>query len=291
MVDLFAGATSGLIAALICHPFDTVRTQTACAPNLLGANVFAATWKIYKAHGAGSLFRGFPAVAAFTTPANALYFDMYARTGTYLRAQRPPLPDYTIDLISGIVANLSGLAIWVPQDVIKSCQQVTTNEGEYRSATQTARTIVRSEGITGLWRGLGASVLLYTPLCGLFFVFYEESKRLMARIHHKPTSALSTPERFFAGLGAATMAAILTTPIDVARTRLQVRGATTWVQKESNSTIPILRALFRGKGLVTVLQCMPSRILAVAPNFALTITLWESMRAVGCRISECFDVN
>jgi solute carrier family 25 folate transporter 32 len=48
---------------------------------------------------------------------------------------------------------------------------------EYRGVVGTARIIWREEGLRGLYRGLGPTVVGYLPTWAVYFTIYEKSKR------------------------------------------------------------------------------------------------------------------
>ena len=81
--------------------------------------------------------------------------------------------------MAATLANLAALVLWVPQDVIKERQQVLqTGSGasKYRTVFSAAGAVIREGGWQGFYRGFATSATLYTPLCVLYWVFYEDFK-------------------------------------------------------------------------------------------------------------------
>ena len=98
------------------------------------------------------------------------------------------------------------------------------------------------EGLTGLYKGYGATVLSFGPFSGLYFMFYEKIKlwlgywnvysavmkldKVDQSLLEKPMSEFPqwTQLGFFQAMGASCVAgvasAILTNPLDLAKLRL-----------------------------------------------------------------------
>jgi len=66
--------------------------------------------------------------------------------------------------------------VFVPVDVIKERLQVQSQLGRtnYKGSMDALGTIVRHEGIIGLYKGFNATLLSFGPFSALYFLFYEE---------------------------------------------------------------------------------------------------------------------
>lgn len=62
--------------------------------------------------------------------------------------------------------------------------QVIDDKVVYRSFTQAVRSVVQSEGVVGLYRGLVPAIVASSGSWGGYFFFYESSKR--RKLSHKP---------------------------------------------------------------------------------------------------------
>ncbi|PNG99010.1 Solute carrier family 25 member 38, partial [Tetrabaena socialis] len=76
---------------------------------------------------------------------------------------------------------------------------------------------MRTEGVRGLFRGLGPTVLINAPYSGLYYMFYTRLKEALAE-EGRPQAAIN----FASGVVAAVAATLLTQPADVVRTRMQL---------------------------------------------------------------------
>jgi hypothetical protein len=78
-----------------------------------------------------------------------------------------------------MVAEACSCSVFVPTDVIKERLQVqgSTSPYKYRGSFDALRQIVAQEGLRGLYKGYGASMLSFGPFSALYFAFYESLKR------------------------------------------------------------------------------------------------------------------
>jgi solute carrier family 25 iron transporter 28/37 len=213
-------------------------------------------------------------VALFTVPAHALYFGGYEASK---RALLPLLgddaPPAVAHFASGVVADVFGALLWCPQDVVKQKLQVQEHRrgqgARYLSALHALRLVAREEGVVGgLYRGFAAAVVVYAPMVALHFTLYEELKRRAAAALRTEQRELPRAVYLSAALVSASLSALVTTPLDVVKTRLQVRGksdggysgmreaiVSTWTREGP-------RAFFRGA---------TARTLWLGPNAALAM--------------------
>ena len=201
MEDAIAGAMAGVLAAFVVHPIDTVKTCKMSGLWTGPTGLSASIVHIARHEGSRSLYRGFGAVALFATPANGLYFGVYEAGSRWLEHQG--MQGSAIPLTAATIANLAALVIWVPQDVIKERQQVLQVSGDdsYRTILKAARTVIHEGGWWGLYRGFSTSAAMYTPLCVLYWLLYEDFKvRAVTWASKENTNELTVPWHFLGGL-------------------------------------------------------------------------------------------
>ena len=64
----------------------------------------------------------------------------------------------------------------MPIDVVKERLQVqksTTSVSSYRNTNDAFRKILQTEGIRGIYKGYGATLLSFGPFSAFYFLFYE----------------------------------------------------------------------------------------------------------------------
>ena len=81
--QLISGATAGVIADVLTHPFSTVKTRlqvqgaTKSSSSLIYKGPISALFTIVKTEGYRSLYKGLGIVVVAAAPSQALYFGGY----------------------------------------------------------------------------------------------------------------------------------------------------------------------------------------------------------------------
>ena len=162
------------------HPVDTLKAKIQvvkpASSNLL-LHLFRETMK---KEGIAGLYRGYSVHILGSIPAAGLYFGSYEffkqRTLQIDFFSQHPFVAY---LSGGMFAEAVACLIFVPVDVIKERRQVQSMMGfKYTSDYDAIRHTVAHEGVRGLYKAYGATVLSFGPFSALGFNFYEMFKGL-----------------------------------------------------------------------------------------------------------------
>ncbi len=89
---------------------------------------------------------------------------------------------------------------------------------QYPSMWNATQSIVKEQGIRGLFAGYGATMLRDAPYAGMYVLFYEKFKGI-----GKKTSLETSMIHLGSGIAAGFLATSLVHPFDVLKTRIQVR--------------------------------------------------------------------
>jgi hypothetical protein len=133
----------------------------------------------------------------------------------------------------GLVADLAAAPVYVPSEVLKTRLQLQGrynnpffNSGyNYRSTMHAARTIVKTEGFSALFHGYKATLWRDLPFSALQFAFYEEERGLAKR--YMGSNDIGLPLEILTAATAGGMAGVITTPLDVVKTRIQTQVSPT----------------------------------------------------------------
>lgn len=145
---------------------------------------YTSTWdaitKIVAEDGLTGLYAGIHGSLLGVASTNFAYFYWYSTVRTlYLKSQKSPLPPSTVvELSLGAIAGALAQVCTIPVAVITTRQQ-TQSKHERKSFLETGREVIASEdGVSGLWRGLKASlVLVVNP--SITYGAYERLKTRM----------------------------------------------------------------------------------------------------------------
>lgn len=156
------------------------------------------------------------------------------------------LPDFAKELIAGGTAGGLGKSLVAPLERVKILFQ--TGNLERRGVCQTLKRIYRHEGVPGLFKGNGASVLRIVPYAAIHFAAFERYRvaiRLARGLDTHDLESQPLPvEDLFAGSAAGATAVIFTYPMDLIRTRLayssDYRPSAGGPQSPRGTTMPAL---------------------------------------------------
>lgn len=171
-------------------------------------------------------FRGLGAAVTGALPARmgyilALEAGSHAATSTLLsRGVRPETAASIGGAFGGASAAAMSMLVYIPFDIVSQRQIVSTRAPE--SALTIARRIARSEGVSGLYRGLGITILTYLPSSALWWGTYRAMRETIERASpHTPALAVELASGAVAGVLTSTV----TMPLDTIKTCTQTQGA------------------------------------------------------------------
>lgn len=182
-VTIMASSGAGLLGRLLCHPIDTVKAKLQSGDSFRGVTDVIRTTA--KTEGVRGFYKGLAAVLVGGVPGVCIYMSTYELSKQYLN-QNSVCANYTFlsYLSSGMIAEAVCCAVFVPVDVVKERLQVQSNQlhyahssTSYKGSLDAFKTILRLEGLRGLYKGYGATVFSYGPYSALYFLCYEEAKR------------------------------------------------------------------------------------------------------------------
>lgn len=234
--------------------------------------------------GVSSLFRGMAAPLSSACVVNAIIFSSYGWSSRMFdQYVEPPTTntfhDSTIKAFScGSFAGLVQGVVVCPMEHLKCRLQVQHGRGAlgalYKGPVQAARSIVASHGMTGLYRGWGATVWREVPAFGAYFAFYDFAKDglnslfakragLSEEEHAEQNHAHKWAASALAGGTTGALTWIMIYPFDIIKTKIQTAPMDTPIEKRRILAIgqDIVRregvsALFRGLN-VTVIRAFP----------------------------------
>ncbi|KAK1314484.1 hypothetical protein QJS10_CPA06g02465 [Acorus calamus] len=233
----FLGAAlfSGVSFAL--YPVVVLKTrQQICRPHL---SCFKTAASIVRHEGFPGFYRGFGTSLTGTIPARALYMAALeiTKSGVGTVAVRAGVPEPAAATVANAAAGLSAAVaaqlVWTPIDVISQRLMVPDDRG-YRGGVDAFRKIVKSDGLRGLYRGFGMSILTYAPSNAVWWASYSVSQRLIwggIGCHFckegsdgvlRPDSKAVVVVQGASAALAGGMAALITMPLDTIKTRMQV---------------------------------------------------------------------
>ncbi|KAM2407206.1 hypothetical protein ACFX1X_026421 [Malus domestica] len=175
-----AGAVAGFSSTLCTYPLELLKTRLTVQKGAYN-NFFDAVSKIVQQEGAAGLYRGLtPSLIGVIPYAASNYFAYDALSRAYKKAfKKEEIGNIATLLIGSAAAAISSSATF-PLEVARKRMQVGALGGrQYKHILDALSSILASEGISGLYRGLGPSYMKLVPADGISFMCYEACKRIL----------------------------------------------------------------------------------------------------------------
>ncbi|CAM0946138.1 unnamed protein product [Alopecurus aequalis] len=196
------------------------------------------------------------------------------------------LPLAVRELIAGGVAGGIAKSAVAPLERVKILLQ--TRRAEFRGSglVGSFRTIYRTEGPLGFYRGNGASVARIVPYAALHYMAYEEYRRWI--ILAFPNVEQGPILDLVAGSIAGGTAVICTYPLDLVRTKLayQVKGAVNLGLRESKAyeqvykgILDCVKTIYKQNGLKGLYRGMAPSLYGIFPYSGLKFYFYEKMKS------------
>ncbi|KAL9711403.1 S-adenosylmethionine transporter [Leucoagaricus gongylophorus] len=243
--SLVAGGAAGTAVDLLFFPIDTIKTRLQSSQGFSAAGGFRGIYK-----GVGSVVVG-------SAPGAAAFFSVYDTMKKTLPLTEELAP--MNHMISASVGEISACMIRVPTEVIKTRTQTSSYGAAHASSVAAMKIVFRNEGINGFYRGFGITVIR------------EADPIHIPPLHRKP---LYAHEAAVCGSIAGGVAAALTTPLDVLKTRVMLDMRNSKVEK-----LPSLYAHFRNiytqEGIHALFAGVVPRTLWISAGGAVFLGVYE----------------
>ncbi|PKS12898.1 hypothetical protein jhhlp_000238 [Lomentospora prolificans] len=259
-----AGATGAVLANALVYPLDIVKTRLQVQVNPANKEKkteddeaskddephYASTWdaltRIVADDGFSGLYAGMVGSLIGVASTNFAYFYWYSIVRTlYLKSGRASVPPSTLaELGLGAVAGAIAQIFTIPVAVVTTRQQ-TQRKDERKGMFETAKEVIDGpDGVSGLWRGLKASlVLVVNP--AITYGAYERLREII----FPGRKALKPWEAFCLGAMSKALATIATQPLIVAKVGLQSKPPKARNGKPFKSFVEVMKFIIDNEGV------------------------------------------
>lgn len=314
----FLGAAlfSGVSAAL--YPIVVLKTRQQVMLTEVPCLKMAVS--MLRSEGFRGFYRGFGTSLMGTIPARALYMGALEMTKSNVGTA-------TVDLgfsetsaatlanaAAGLSAAMAAQLVWTPVDVISqrlmvqgsgSCS-VHNNGGSsatialksYNGGIDAFRKILYADGVKGLYRGFGISILAYAPSNAVWWASYSVAHRLIwgsiggyfrkideNGYRHEGKVALVAVQGISAAM-ASGVSSIVTMPLDTIKTRMQVldsEGGGGGGSRTTPSFLQTMRNLVKEGGFSACYRGLGPRWASMSMSAATMITTYEFLKRLSTK--------
>lgn len=172
------GATARTISGIATLPVTVVKTRYESG-QFQYRSVLQALSSIWKTEGGRGLYSGLAATIVRDAPFSGLYLMFFTETKKLVRnglgkEQLTPSQTFICGVIGGCLASV----VTQPADVVKT--KVQLYPMLYSGNTDAVISIVKSDGITGMFRGVVPRTLRRTLMAAMAWTVYEEIMRRLS---------------------------------------------------------------------------------------------------------------
>ncbi|CAB4008530.1 S-adenosylmethionine mitochondrial carrier [Paramuricea clavata] len=264
LASLLAGGTAGLCVDIALFPLDTIKTRVQSAQGFLKAGGF---------HG---VYSGLGSAAAGSAPAAATFFCTYEivkSSALWL----PNVPTPYIHMVAASIGELTSNVVRVPFEVVKQRAQANRK----LSSLQTFKYTWTQEGFKGLYRGYWNTVFREVPFSFIQYPLWEFLKMRWSRYQSHPVHSWQSS---VCGAVSGGLAAALTTPLDVAKTRVMLAKKDCPTTKVNPFRVLIL--IGKDEGLKKLFSGIVPRVLWISIGGAIFLGIYDESRTLLNRSTE-----
>ncbi|KAI6798445.1 hypothetical protein KC363_g2494 [Hortaea werneckii] len=212
-----------------------------------------------------------------------------------------------INSFSGAMAGMASGIVTCPLDVIKTKLQAqgsfrNTNLAHrgpppsqlYKGLLGTATTIIRSDGLIGMYRGLGPMLLGYLPTWAVYMSVYDQTREYFYHHGYSGRDRDKWMARIYASLTAGGCSTLATNPIWVIKTRLMSQSGNRSVGTDGartpwhyTSTIDAFQKMYKAEGVKAFYSGLTPALLGLT-HVAIQFPLYEyfKMTFTGLEMGE-----
>ncbi|KAI4096856.1 MAG: hypothetical protein LQ344_000656 [Seirophora lacunosa] len=260
---LLAGALAGTTVDFSLYPIDTLKTRLQSSTGF------------YPSGGFRGIYAGVGSALVGSAPGAALFFVTYEEIKSRLRVFRErhetavAWSEPVEHMVAASAGEVAACAVRVPTEVIKQRAQA----AQQPSSMAALRFILAQRvdiGALGVWRemyrGWGITIMREVPFTAVQFPLWEGMKSWRRRGTGR--EEVSAVESGLLGSLAGAVAAGLTTPLDVLKTRMMLA-------KEKQAALPLFRQIWNESGPQAFVAGIGPRIMWISAGGAIFLGSYQ----------------
>jgi len=273
-----SGAVAGIIGTSCIFPIDLVKTrlQNQSATHRQYNGFVDCFRKCLKADGLRGMYRGLGPNLIGVTPEKAIKLSVNdamrewsaGQVGNGATPNKLPLQ---YEILSGAMAGFCQVIATNPMEMIKIQMQMDSLNRQPGEKAIGLGELVRKLGLKGVYRGTAATLCRDVPFSFMFFPMSSHVKELF---RDKDSGEMPFYGAMAGGMLAGGITAVLSTPMDVVKTKLQV------VQKDPdapryNGIADCYRKVHAQDGMAGFFKGSVPRFCIVGSLFGVTLAVYE----------------
>eukprot|EP00475_Leptophrys_vorax_P039187 TRINITY_DN7035_c0_g1_i1.p1 TRINITY_DN7035_c0_g1~~TRINITY_DN7035_c0_g1_i1.p1 ORF type:complete len:321 (-),score=84.25 TRINITY_DN7035_c0_g1_i1:43-1005(-) len=277
--QLILGGVSSALSILITNPIDVVKCRLQLqhtSPNAEYKGMIRGGIHMVREEGVSSLYKGLEPALWRSFSYSAVRFGLYEnfRDGLFgnLFGEKGAgsSASFTVKVLSGITAGSIAAAVGNPFELIKVRMQA-KGTLPFNNTLQGIAHIAKSEGITGLWKGLIPNVGRSAMLTASQMAVYDQAKNSI-KLHLKLEEGLSL--HFLSAMLAGVVTTTITSPFDVVKTRVMQNPEA----YGGGKTLQCFKDLIAQEGAMGVFKGWVPNYTRLGPQTLIIFMVYEQLR-------------
>ena len=271
-IPILSGGIAGGLETIVIWPTEYTKTllqlqRNKQTPKYKGM-IDCATQQINK-YGAVGLYRGMVPALGFAIPKAGIKFGSFSFFHSLIikntNNEDMPIKNLTAGMMAGVT---EAILVVTPQETLKT-KLIEMNNGFYNGI----KTIVKNEGVLGIYNGLIPTILKQSTNQGLRFMSYGIYKNAIMNINGN--QKITTSQSFIGGMIGGSISTLCNNPIDVVKTRMQGLNS-----HQYNSTLNCIRIIIKKEGVYAFYKGLIPRLMRVIPGQGIIFASYEKISHV-----------
>ncbi|KAI8146263.1 mitochondrial carrier domain-containing protein [Fennellomyces sp. T-0311] len=251
-------------------PLDTIKTRLQSQAGFMASGGFRG------------VYSGLLSAVIGSAPSASLFFVTYEATKRLLGAGVDNTNHaHFIHMAAASFGEISACTVRVPTEVIKQRMQTK----QFKTTSDAVGNVLRTEGILGFYRGFLSTVAREIPFTCIQFPLYEYFKRSYAE--HKGRR-IEPYEAALMGSVAGGIAAAVTTPLDVCKTRIMLLHKNQ-LTTENVGVISTMKRIVAEEGPRVLLSGIGPRVMWISIGGSIFLGMYEKAVKSLCQLHVLDD--
>jgi len=283
--DIVNGFGSGVITRCVVAPLDVLKIRFQVDETKY-KGIFPAVQDIWKVEGLKGYWKGNTAGILLYFPWASLYWPIYRagkrQLGFSTDEKCPPWASCASAANAGCIATV----LTYPLDLLRTRLAVQTDYQWYSGIADGLKETLRKEGLSGVYRGLGASLYCVIPLMSIQMTAHDFICPLLIQTGFISSISAS----FWSGFCSGIIAKGFIFPLDVAKKCMQVQGGSFMNHNDPHSsTLRCLETLLREEGVTRLWFGFKPALLKAGMTASMSIGIFDLLTRVGHTLRSVKD--
>ncbi|KAL4916135.1 mitochondrial carrier domain-containing protein [Aspergillus aurantiobrunneus] len=268
--SILAGGAAGGLESLLTYPTEYLKTRQQLQATTAGRPL--SPWRLLvstiRHHGLSPMYTGSAAFCASNAGKSGVRFFAFDSARRYMPTDASGKTTAWGNMAAGVVAGAAeSVAVVTPGETLKT-KIIDDQAGakQYRSASHAVRSVVSTEGIAGLYRGVVPVTLKQSANAMVRFTSYNF---FLAQLQAWPGVGATV----IAGALAGVVTVYATMPFDTVKTRLQALDG----RQRYTGTLDCMRSIVSREGAVVLWRGTIPRLARLSISGAISFSIYDSV--------------